>query len=54
MRYLREPSAATGIPKVSTVQIHHKATMTRVLLTGGSGFIAAHVLEKLLKNGYEI
>ena len=25
--------------------------MTRVLLTGGSGFIAAHVLDLLLKRG---
>ncbi|KAI2616309.1 putative NAD dependent epimerase/dehydratase [Hypoxylon sp. NC1633] len=28
--------------------------MTKVLLTGGSGFIAAHVLELLLKRGYEV
>jgi hypothetical protein len=29
-------------------------TMTRVLLTGGSGFIAAHILDLLLKHGYEL
>lgn len=29
----------------------HLNTMTRVLLTGGSGFIAGHVLEYLLKRG---
>ncbi|KAK0112804.1 methylglyoxal reductase (NADPH-dependent) gre2 [Cadophora gregata] len=28
--------------------------MTRVLLTGGSGFIAAHVLESLLAHGYSV
>jgi nucleoside-diphosphate-sugar epimerase len=28
--------------------------MTRVLLTGGSGFIAAHVLEVLLARGHSI
>lgn len=28
--------------------------MTRVLLTGGSGFIAAHVLEILLARGYSV
>ncbi|RYP17160.1 hypothetical protein DL765_004693 [Monosporascus sp. GIB2] len=28
--------------------------MAKVLLTGGSGFIAAHVLELLLKRGYEV
>lgn len=28
--------------------------MTRVLVTGGSGFIAAHVLESLLKHGYSV
>ncbi|KAI6084241.1 NAD(P)-binding protein [Hypoxylon rubiginosum] len=28
--------------------------MTKVLLTGGSGFIAAHVLDLLLKRGYEV
>jgi len=28
--------------------------MTRVLLTGGSGFIAAHVLETLLKHGHSV
>jgi len=28
--------------------------MTRVLLTGGSGFIAAHVLDILLKNGHRV
>ncbi|KAF1983686.1 NAD(P)-binding protein [Aulographum hederae CBS 113979] len=28
--------------------------MTRVLLTGGSGFIAAHVLETLLKRGHSV
>lgn len=28
--------------------------MTRVLLTGGSGFIAAHVLESLLKRGHSV
>ncbi|KAI1772923.1 3-beta hydroxysteroid dehydrogenase/isomerase family protein [Hypoxylon cercidicola] len=28
--------------------------MTRVLLTGGSGFIAAHVLESLLARGYSV
>ncbi|KAI1497193.1 3-beta hydroxysteroid dehydrogenase/isomerase family protein [Biscogniauxia marginata] len=28
--------------------------MTRVLLTGGSGFIAAHILESLLDHGYSV
>lgn len=28
--------------------------MTRVLLTGGSGFIAAHVLEVLLQRGHSV
>ncbi|KAF2396255.1 NAD(P)-binding protein [Trichodelitschia bisporula] len=28
--------------------------MTRILLTGGSGFIAAHVLEELLKHGHSV
>ncbi|XDG05436.1 hypothetical protein ABKA04_005051 [Annulohypoxylon sp. FPYF3050] len=28
--------------------------MTRILLTGGSGFIAAHVLESLLGSGYSV
>ncbi|ORY64123.1 putative NAD dependent epimerase/dehydratase [Pseudomassariella vexata] len=28
--------------------------MAKVLLTGGSGFIAAHILELLLKRGYEV
>ena len=28
--------------------------MTRVLLTGGSGFIAAHTLDVLLKRGYSV
>jgi nucleoside-diphosphate-sugar epimerase len=28
--------------------------MTRVLLTGGSGFIAAHVLEVLLARGHSV
>lgn len=28
--------------------------MTRVLLTGGSGFIAAHVLDILLKHGHRV
>lgn len=28
--------------------------MTKVLLTGGSGFIAAHVLEILLERGYSV
>lgn len=28
--------------------------MTKVLLTGGSGFIAAHVLEQLLERGYQV
>ena len=27
--------------------------MTRVLLTGGNGFLATHVLDTLLKRGYE-
>jgi hypothetical protein len=31
-----------------------KATMTRVLLTGGSGFIAAHVLDILLQHGHSV
>src|ERR1700761_3678401 len=28
--------------------------MTRVLLTGGSGFIATHILELLLKRGHSV
>lgn len=28
--------------------------MTRVLVTGGSGFIAAHILEVLLKRGHSV
>lgn len=28
--------------------------MTRVLLTGGSGFIASHILESLLDHGYSV
>lgn len=28
--------------------------MTKVLLTGGSGFIAAHILEQLLKKGHDV
>lgn len=28
--------------------------MTRVLLTGGSGFIAAHTLDVLLKHGHSV
>jgi nucleoside-diphosphate-sugar epimerase len=28
--------------------------MSRVLLTGGSGFIAAHVLDILLENGHSV
>ena len=28
--------------------------MTRVLLTGGSGFIAAHILESLLQRGHSV
>jgi nucleoside-diphosphate-sugar epimerase len=28
--------------------------MTRTLLTGGSGFIAAHVLDVLLKGGHSV
>ena len=31
-----------------------ECTMTRVLLTGGSGFIAAHVLEALLAQGHSV
>lgn len=30
------------------------AAMTRVLLTGGSGFIAAHTLDVLLKRGHSV
>jgi NADPH:quinone reductase-like Zn-dependent oxidoreductase len=30
------------------------ANMTRVLLTGGSGFIAAHVLDILLQHGHSV
>lgn len=28
--------------------------MTRVLLTGASGFIGAHILDSLLKHGYSV
>lgn len=28
--------------------------MTRTLLTGGSGFIAAHILDTLLKRGHSV
>ena len=28
--------------------------MTRVLVTGGSGFIAAHILEVLLQRGHSV
>lgn len=28
--------------------------MTRVLLTGGSGFIGAHILDSLLNHGYSV
>jgi uncharacterized protein YbjT (DUF2867 family) len=28
--------------------------MTRTLLTGGSGFIAAHILDALLKRGHSV
>jgi nucleoside-diphosphate-sugar epimerase len=28
--------------------------MTKILLTGGSGFIAAHVLETLLSRGHSV
>lgn len=28
--------------------------MTRLLLTGGSGFIGAHILDSLLKHGYSV
>lgn len=30
------------------------AVMTRTLLTGGSGFIAAHILDALLKRGHSV
>lgn len=37
-----------------TSTFEDKATMTRVLLTGGSGFIAAHTLDVLLKHGHSV
>lgn len=37
----------TSNPKTTT-------TMTRVLLTGGSGFIAAHTLDILLEHGHSV
>jgi nucleoside-diphosphate-sugar epimerase len=33
---------------------HSTAKMTRVLLTGGSGFIAAHTLDILLEHGHSV
>lgn len=38
----------------TTHHLLHKPIMTRVLLTGGSGFIAAHVLDILLKHGHSV
>ena len=39
----------------SPIWIHgEQCKMTRVLLTGGSGFIAAHVLEALLAQGHSV
>lgn len=31
-----------------------QANMTRTLLTGGSGFIAAHILDVLLQRGHSV
>jgi len=36
------------------LKLTHQLTMTRVLLTGGSGFIAAHVLDILLEHGHSV
>ena len=46
-----------GVEKVCRKAIYPFAaplTMTRVLLTGGSGFIAAHVLDYLLEHGHSV
>jgi nucleoside-diphosphate-sugar epimerase len=38
----------------STTTSTQATTMTRVLLTGGSGFIAAHTLDILLEHGHSV
>jgi len=54
------PSTSTIIlPTIYTYQPSNdfhtsQANMTRVLLTGGSGFIAAHVLDILLQHGHSV
>jgi nucleoside-diphosphate-sugar epimerase len=41
-------------PKPNLKKKSKQTTMTRVLLTGGSGFIAAHVLDILLHRGHSV
>lgn len=38
-------------PVVQTIKSFTATKMTRVLLTGGSGFIATHILRLLLERG---
>jgi nucleoside-diphosphate-sugar epimerase len=48
-------SALISIPlSQSITSSNHQFIMTRVLLTGGSGFIAAHVLSILLEHGHSV
>ncbi|KAL8409515.1 hypothetical protein RB594_007816 [Gaeumannomyces avenae] len=37
-----------------TAQVVNMSSKPKVLLTGGSGFIAAHILEQLLEKGYRV
>jgi hypothetical protein len=50
-------SQTAFLKHTQTLPTHHlieisPPTMTRVLLTGGSGFIATHILQLLLERGY--
>jgi nucleoside-diphosphate-sugar epimerase len=52
--FVRPFAPTATIPK-QTADFHTSpADMTRVLLTGGSGFIAAHVLDILLEHGHSV
>jgi len=54
LRTITSSLFAHSIPKLQYIGKPQQRNMTRVLLTGGSGFIAAHVLDVLLDHGHSV